>query len=77
MNDDSDARFIRLFNQGFEEVVLPRIEDLGEEIRGISKRLEVVETRLDVVERKLDRAIDQLMDHEKGLKKLEHTSITP
>lgn len=41
-----EQKFISLFNQGFEEIVLPNIKDLG-------NRLDKVENRLDNVEKNL------------------------
>ena len=71
MDDQTKKDFIELFNQGFEDVVLPHIER-------IDSKLEVIEDRLEVVELKLDKGIGQqleskqkLEEYDKRLKKLE------
>lgn len=62
MDDKTRTEFILLFNQGFEEIVLPQIEDLREDMAKRFDKLEVrvnsLEVRVDSVDRKLDRSFD-------------------
>lgn len=71
MDDKIKQEFINLFNQGFQELVVPLIDELIEGQERIGKSLGTVETRLDVVERKLDRVVDEHITHEKRIKRLE------
>jgi hypothetical protein len=82
-----EEKFIPLFNQGFEEVVLPAVErsedSLTTELHKEVKKLKAQVTgRLDGVDRKLDRIIakqiDQeveISDHKRRIKKLEEKSL--
>ncbi len=85
MDEKTKKDMILLFNQGFEEVVLPdilelkdgqedikkQLEDVKNRLGTVENRLGTVENRLEVVERKLDRAVDTHIDHSTRLKKLE------
>lgn len=82
MDEQTKKEFISLFVQGFQEVMIPALDDLEKEINQrfeqmehrfeqMEYRFDVIETRLDVVERKLDRSLDEPIDHENRLKKLE------
>lgn len=86
MDDQTKKEFILLFNQGFEEVVVPAIDDLRKEItqefKGVKQRLSQVENRLEVLDRKVDNIVanrlddqEKLRDHEKRLKRLEVSRI--
>lgn len=87
MDDKTKKEFIALFNQGFEEVVAPAIDDLRGEItqefKDVKQRLFQVENRLEVLDRKVDhisaKQFDdqkQLRDQEKRVKNLEINRIT-
>jgi predicted nucleic acid-binding Zn-ribbon protein len=80
MNDDEltaeDQRFIRLFNKGFEEVVVPRLEDIEEKVESLDKkvggmnarfsemeqRFEDLETKMDAGFNRLEGKFDRLAD---------------
>lgn len=49
LDEQFEKRFIRLFNQGFKEVVIPHVEDLKEDIQKIDQRMSNVERKLDVL----------------------------
>lgn len=86
MDEQSKKDFIQLFNQGFEEVVLPQIEALREEmatkedVHHLEKRLIGVEERVGRVEDKLDKVTldhtQQLTQHAQRLDRLESQSTT-
>lgn len=61
MDDKLKHDFIALFNQGFEEVVMPQIAILDEEIQGIKKTLHNMEQRMDRIEQRMDH-MEQRMD---------------
>lgn len=70
MDDKTKQEFINLFNQGFQELVIPQLDEL---IEGQER----IEKRLDVVERKLDRVVDdhieiksKVEEHDKQIKRL-------
>ena len=68
MNDKTRTEFILLFNQGFEEVVLPEIISFEEKMdQGFRK----VNSKLDNLERRLDADAIKLDDHENRIKKSE------
>lgn len=61
-----EQQFIRLFNKGFEEVVLPAMEEMeGSILEKMSAGFERMERRIDALAMKLD-------EHEKKIKKLEN-----
>lgn len=75
---------INLFNQGFEELVLPEFEEVYKELKKMATKKDLkeveekLEARLDRLDRKLDivsaKTLEhdsQLKDHSKRLKKLE------
>ncbi len=84
-----EKKFIRLFNQGFEEVVIPQLEEIGKDIEGVKKglnqvenRLDSIETRLGSLDRKVDRVVANQLDDkyilktcEKRITKLESQKI--
>lgn len=65
-----EEKFIPLFNQGFEEIVLPNIERLDQGQEDIKSRLDRMESRLDTLERRSDRILDRSNRVEGGLKDL-------
>lgn len=67
MDDKTKEDFIELFNQGFEEVVLPEIEGLREEM---NQHFGKLETRVENIDRKLDRLSGQVAGHEQDLQKI-------
>lgn len=86
MDDKTRKEFILLFNQGFEEVVAPEIDDLRKQItrgfKDIKQRLFQVENRLEILDRKVDNIVakqlddqEKLRDHEKIIKRLEINRI--
>lgn len=77
MDDKTRQEFINLFNQGFQELVVPQLDELIEGQERIENRLETIEIRFDVVERKLDRVVDdhieiksKVEEHDKQIKRL-------
>jgi predicted nuclease with TOPRIM domain len=71
MDDKTKEDFIQLFNQGFEEVVRPEIEELSQDIKKIDERLDHLEQRMDRMENTLDRVADKVTSHETRLKTIE------
>ena len=69
MDEKTKTEFILLFNQGFEEIVLPEIESLRKEV-GLLK------TRLESVDRKLDVFTEKVNDNERRINKLESEQST-
>jgi len=59
-----DKKFILMFNQGFEDIILPEIERLD-------KKMDRVEMRVTQIDNKLDLMSDKLLDHETRLKRVE------
>ena len=78
-----EQKFIPLFNQGFEEVVIPAIERSEEGLKKEIKKFRTEVTgRMDSFDRKMDRVIDKQIDYDfelkslgKRVKKLESKSL--
>lgn len=71
MDDNTKKDFILLFNQGFEELVLPvverideRLENLEGKVETIENRVENMEDRMESMDRKLDRFTERVVDTE-------------
>lgn len=47
MDDKTKREFIQLFNQGFEEVVLPQIEDLAEDVSILKENVDILREDVD------------------------------
>ncbi len=62
-----DDKFIPLFNQGFEEIVLPNIERLDQSLEDLKSRMDRIESRMDMEERKTDRSLDKMLRVENNL----------
>ncbi len=75
MDQKTKDDFIKLFNQGFEEVVLPQLEELGRRLGSVENELGTIQNRLDIIERKLDRNLDKEMEQDKRLDKIESVSV--
>lgn len=76
MSDFTKKDFLKLFSQGFEEVVLPAMEDLGNEIRKEFKsEIAPLKTAVNRLENKLDRMNDKLLDHGNRLDDIESVPI--
>ena len=69
-----EEKFILLFNQGFEEVVMPRLEDLENEQKKGFKQLSA---NFDNINRRSDNHSLKLSNHETRLNKLENPTPTP
>lgn len=56
MDEKQKQEFILLFNQGFEEIVIPAIEDVearfGKKVNSLESKMD---NRFDAVDKKLDR----------------------
>lgn len=72
MDDKIKGEFILLFNQGFEEVIMPQIENLSEEI---NQRFDKLEARVDTLDRKLDRSLDHEVIQNNRLDKIKSVPI--
>lgn len=82
MNDKTKHDFILLFNQGFEEIVLPEIEairddvgDLKKTVSGLDKRVGSLETRVGQMDNKLDHFSDKVIEHESVLKQTQSIPV--
>lgn len=71
MEERTKTEFRLLFNQGFEEVVLPRIVEIDERLDRVESRLGSLENQVERMDRKLDVVADKVMQHEVKIKKLE------
>ena len=72
MDEKAKKDFILLINQGFEEVIAPRIEELKEEIK---TGFEAVKKNSNQIIKRQTYSEDTLEDHEKRLRKLESKRI--
>ena len=66
MDDKTKDEFIQLFNQGFEEIIQPELEEIRKEL--VSK---ADKSDIDRLERKMDRIIDKDIVQEKRLDRIE------
>jgi len=71
MEEKDKKEFINIFNEGFEQVVLPHIERLDEKIERLDEKIE----RLDEKVERLDEKVEKLsqensFEHEKINRKL-------
>ena len=67
MDDSTKRDFIQLFNQGFEDVVIPHIERIEQRLGKLETSVENLETRVYQIDNKLDRMLDKQLDHDKQL----------
>lgn len=88
--EDLKTDMICVFNQGFEEIVLPHIKRLDTKVDQIENRLDNVENRLDRVDnrldgvenrleqmdRKLDVITGKVFEHDSEIKKLKQRPLT-
>ncbi len=78
MDDKTKRDFILLFNQGFEEVVLPQIKEIykrldliEDRLDKLEKRIETLEIRIGQIDNKLDLMNDKLLDHAQQIKTIQ------
>lgn len=77
MDDKTKEDFIKLFNQGFEDLILPQFDELREEtasLRGevISiKSIMATKSDIDRLERKIDRINAKDMEQDRRLDRIE------
>ena len=76
MDSKTKQDFIKLFNQGFEEVVLPEIEELRKDILVIKKEVGNLRQGQDRIGNTLDRVADKVNDHANKISKLEKRNPT-
>lgn len=62
---------IRVFNQGFEEVVLPELEEIRGDVKRLDGRVNGLENSMDRVERKLDVFSAKVIVQDARLSKIE------
>lgn len=53
MDEKTKQDFIQLFNQGFEEVVLPHIEELREDVDSLKKDVNALRGDVDAIKAEL------------------------
>ena len=74
-----EEKFIRMFNLGFEQVMVPALQSLENElkleIKGVRKEIEKVGPRIDSHDRRTDHLATQVGDYEKRIKKLESKRV--
>ncbi len=75
IKEQFEENFIRLFNEGFEAVVMPNIERLGNKIDKLDQRVDRLGNRVDQMDRKLDKFSADVINHETRVKKLESAKI--
>lgn len=69
MDEKTKTEMILIFNQGFEEVVLPALDNLKDELKEeLNTRIDKLEGKMDRFERKLDKFATDTVDHERTLK---------
>lgn len=80
MNEKDKKEFINLFNQGFEEVVIPVIEGVRGEVKEVkqvlnehTRTLEDHSNRFERIERKLDAVVERQDDQGTEIKKIKQT----
>ncbi|OGE31808.1 hypothetical protein A2631_01605 [Candidatus Daviesbacteria bacterium RIFCSPHIGHO2_01_FULL_44_29] len=74
MDEKTKEDFIKLFNQGFEEMVLPQFEEIREDMASMRKEM-ATQTDINRLERKIDHLLDKSGDHENRLKRIETLPI--
>lgn len=74
MDDKTKSEFIQLFNQGFEDVVLPELEEIREDVKEVKNEINKLGSQMDRVEGHVDRLADKVMEYGGKIKKLESTS---
>ena len=67
MDAKTKQEFILLFNQGFEEIILPQLEEIREQM--------ATKSDIDRLERKIDHLVDKSDDHEKRLNAIETVPV--
>jgi len=72
MDEKTKKDFILIFNQGFEEVVMPEIVELEDKMEQGFKK---VNSKLESIERRIDEMATKVGGHEKILKKSQSKSI--
>lgn len=75
MDENTKREFVLLFNQGFEEVVLPEIERLSGEIKEVKTKLSGLQNQVDRLDRKLDIFSAQAMELDGRVTKLEAKQV--
>ena len=71
MNDKTKKDFIQLFNQGFEEIILPEIETIRDDVSTLKDDVGVLRTRVTQIDNKLDVMNDKILDHGNKIKNIE------
>lgn len=72
IDDKFEEKFIKLFNQGFEEVVMPRLEETDLEMEKGFKRMNA---KLDYINQRIDNHATKLDQQEKRTSKLEAAAV--
>lgn len=60
MDDDTKKDFILLFNQGFEELILPVVERIDERLENLEGKVENIENRMEGMEDKMENMEDRM-----------------
>lgn len=71
-----EEKFIPLLNQGFEQVIMPRLEEMDERLDGMEKGFKQINSKLDNINRRLDSDSTKIGDHDRRIKKLENARAT-
>lgn len=72
MDEKTKKEFMLIFNQGFEEVILPQIVKLEGQVK---KGFKKINSKLDSIERRIDDQAIKSGDNERRIKKLESKHI--
>jgi len=74
MDEKSREEFIQLFNQGFEEVVRPELEELSEELAEIRKNM-ATKADIESINRKFDHVFAKDLEQDQRLTKIESVPV--
>lgn len=86
LGEELKVDMIRVFNQGFDEVIEPMLETLAtkEDVKrmenrlgGMENRLGGIENRLEQMDRKLDVVTGKVFEHDSEIRKIKQRTAAP
>jgi tetrahydromethanopterin S-methyltransferase subunit B len=57
MKEKDKKEFINIFNEGFEQLILPHFEEIKTRLDKVENRLDDLETTVNKMDRKLDSVV--------------------
>lgn len=70
MDKKTKGEFVKLISQGFQEVMIPTLEDMEERLAS-KKEVKELGVKIDSLDRKFDAQQNRLDGHDKRITKLE------